>query len=182
MKPFRLAALSLALLTALSITGCDDSGKPQAAAPAASAAADNAPAKPDSAQLAALAEKSKGKALTLLDASEVQLDGAATLVLTFSIPLQPDQDFSRSVHLVDKKSGKVDGAWELAPNLKELRLRHLEPKRELIVSVDPTLAALNKATFDSSFEKTITTRDIARASALPAAARCCRGKSWPDCR
>ena len=117
MKPFRLAALSLALLTALSITGCDDSGKPQAAAPAASAAADNAPAKPDSAQLAALAEKSKGKALTLLDASEVQLDGAATLVLTFSIPLQPDQDFSRSVHLVDKKSGKVDGAWELAPNL-----------------------------------------------------------------
>ena len=59
MKPFRLAALSLALLTALSITGCDDSGKPQAAAPAASAAADNAPAKPDSAQLAALAEVSK---------------------------------------------------------------------------------------------------------------------------
>ncbi|MCW6179589.1 hypothetical protein L7U65_27045, partial [Klebsiella pneumoniae] len=83
-------------------------------------------------------------------------------------------DFSRSVHLVDKKSGKVDGAWELAPNLKELRLRHLEPKRELIVSIDPTLAALNKATFDSSFEKTITTRDIApsigfasRGSLLP---------------
>ncbi|MFH7126218.1 hypothetical protein ACHWUR_04675 [Klebsiella pneumoniae] len=54
--------------------------------------------------------KSQGKALTLLDASEVQLDGAATLVLTFSVPLQPDRDFSRSVHLVDKKSGKVDGA------------------------------------------------------------------------
>jgi hypothetical protein len=35
--------------------------------------------------------------------------------------LQPDQDFSRSVHLVDKKSGKVDGAWELAPNLKEVQ-------------------------------------------------------------
>ncbi|HBX3789682.1 TPA: hypothetical protein MHZ65_21945, partial [Klebsiella pneumoniae subsp. pneumoniae] len=128
MKPFRLAALSLALLTAFSLTGCDDSGTPQASAPAPAATA-----KPDLAQLAALAEKSQGKALTLLDASEVQLDGAATLVLTFSVPLQPDQDFSRSVHLVDKKSGKVDGAWELAPNLKELRLRHLEPKRELIV-------------------------------------------------
>lgn len=118
MKPFRLAALSLALLTALSITGCDDSGKPQAAAPAASAAADNAPAKPDSAQLAALAEKSKGKALTLLDASEVQLDGAATLVLTFSIPLQPDQDFSRSVHLVDKKAAKLTGHGSWRPTLK----------------------------------------------------------------
>lgn len=175
MKPFRLATLSLALLTALSLAGCDDSGKTQTAGPAAASSADkpNA-AKPDGAQLAKLAEKSKGKALTLLDASEVQLDGAATLVLTFSIPLQPDQDFSRSVHLVDKKSGKVDGAWELAPNLKELRLRHLEPKRDLIVSVDPTLTALNTATFGTSFEKTIATRDVApsigfasRGSLLP---------------
>ncbi|HGW3242062.1 TPA: alpha-2-macroglobulin [Klebsiella pneumoniae] len=175
MKPFRLAALSLALLTAFSLTGCDDSGTPQASAPAPAADSNpGATAKPDLAQLAALAEKSQGKALTLLDASEVQLDGAATLVLTFSVPLQPDQDFSRSVHLVDKKSGKVDGAWELAPNLKELRLRHLEPKRELIVSVDPTLTALNKATLDKPFEKTLTTRDIApsvgfasRGSLLP---------------
>lgn len=175
MKPFRLATLSLALLTALSLAGCDDGGKTQTAAPAASSSADKqSAAKPDAAQLAKLAEKSKGKALTLLDASEVQLDGAATLVLTFSIPLQPDQDFSRSVHLVDKKSGKVDGAWELAPNLKELRLRHLEPKRDLIVSVDPTLTALNTATFGTSFEKTIATRDVApsigfasRGSLLP---------------
>ena len=55
--------------------------------------------------------------MTLLDASEVQLDGAATLVLTFSVPLEPSQDFAKTVHVVDKKSGKVDGAWELAPNL-----------------------------------------------------------------
>lgn len=175
MKPFRLATLSLALLTALSLAGCDDGSKTQTAGPAASSSADKqGAAKPDGAQLAKLAEKSKGKALTLLDASEVQLDGAATLVLTFSIPLQPDQDFSRSVHLVDKKSGKVDGAWELAPNLKELRLRHLEPKRDMIVSVDPTLTALNTATFGTSFEKTIATRDVApsigfasRGSLLP---------------
>ena len=66
----------------------------------------------------------------------MQLDGAATLVLTFSVPLNPDQDFSKTVHVVDKKSGKVDGAWELAPNLKELRLRHLEPNRNLVVTVD----------------------------------------------
>ncbi len=35
---------------------------------------------------------------------------------------------------------------------EELRLRHLEPKRELIVSVDPTLSALNAAS-DTHFEK-----------------------------
>jgi uncharacterized protein YfaS (alpha-2-macroglobulin family) len=173
MKPFRLAALSLALLTALSLTGCDDSGKPQAVCASRSSAAQTG-AKNRMRAAGGAGGKSKGKALTLLDASEVQLDGAAAMVLTFSVPLNPDQDFSRSVHLVDKKSGKVDGAWELAPNLKELRLRHLEPKRELIVSVDPTLSALNAATFDSHFEKTITTRDIApsvgfasRGSLLP---------------
>lgn len=62
MKPFRLAALSLALLTAFSLTGCDDSGTPQATAPAP--AADSSPdttTKPDSAQLAALAEKVRAK-------------------------------------------------------------------------------------------------------------------------
>ena len=83
-----------------------------------------------------MAAQSQGKALTLLDASEVQLDGAATLVLTFSVPLDPEQDFAKTVHVVDKKSGKVDGAWELAPNLKELRLRHLEPNRNLVITVD----------------------------------------------
>ncbi|BBR59955.1 alpha-2-macroglobulin family protein [Klebsiella sp. WP4-W18-ESBL-05] len=175
MKPFRLATLALALAMTFTLAGCDNNNDDKPASAAAPAAAEHASAnKPDAAQLAKLAQQSQGKTLSLLDASEVQLDGAATLVLTFSIPLNPDQDFSKTVHLVDKKSGKVDGAWELAPNLKELRLRHLEPKRDLIVTVDPELAALNKSAFGSSVEKTLTTRDIApsvgfasRGSLLP---------------
>lgn len=115
MTPFRLAAISLALLTTFSLVGCDNSDdNSQAAAPAASTATTpKAPEKPDAEKLATLAAQSQGKALTLLDTSEVQLDGAATLVLTFSVPLNPDQDFAKTVHVVDKKSGKVDGAWEL---------------------------------------------------------------------
>lgn len=176
MKPFRLAAISLALLTTFTLVGCDNSDdKPQAATPAASSAtAAKAPEKPDADTLAKLAAKSQGQALTLLDASEVQLDGAATLVLTFSNPLSPDQDFAKTVHVVDKKSGKVDGAWELAPNLKELRLRHLEPARHLVVTVERDLQALNKATFGIDYEKALTTRDIeptvgfaSRGSLLP---------------
>jgi uncharacterized protein YfaS (alpha-2-macroglobulin family) len=95
-------------------------------------------------------------------------------VLTFSVPLDPDQNFAQTVHVVDKKNGKVDGAWELSTNLKELRLRHLEPNRELLVSVDRGLVALNKATFGIDYEKAITTRDIeptvgfaSRGSLLP---------------
>lgn len=62
-----------------------------------------------------LAQQSAGKVLTLLDLSEVQLDGAATLVLTFSIPLDPDQDFSRVIHVVDKKAAKwmVHGSCQI---------------------------------------------------------------------
>ena len=176
MKTFRLAAL--ALLAASTLAGCDNNDKEKTVAPAPAATtstpATPAPVKPDSATLAKLAQQSEGKAITLLDASEVQLEGASALVLTFSVPLDPNQDFTKTVHAVDKKNGKIDGAWELAPNLKELRLRHLEPKRELIVTVDPELVAVNKETLGKGVEKTISTRDIAptvgfasRGSLLP---------------
>ncbi|XNM76342.1 hypothetical protein ACLK19_16745 [Escherichia coli] len=68
----------------------------------------------------------------------------------------------------------MDGAWELSDNLKELRLRHLEPKRDLIVTIGKEVKALNNATFSKDYEKTITTRDIqpsvgfaSRGSLLP---------------
>ena len=178
-----LAAFGLALLAAFTLGGCDNNDKPVTSV--GSAQASSAPAapepqsapvnvKPDAATLQKLAAKSAGKPLTLIDASEVQLDGASALVLSFSVPLDPEQDFSRVVHLVDKKSGKVDGAWELSPGLKELRLRHLEPQRELVLTVESGLTALNKATFGKAYEKQLTTRDIApgvgfasRGSLLP---------------
>jgi hypothetical protein len=161
----------------LALAGCDNNDKaPTAAkndAPATQPAAEKK-AEKDTAQLQKLAQQSEGKALTLLDASEVQLDGASTLVLTFSIPLDPEQDFAHVVHVVDKKSGKVDGAWELSPNLKELRLRHLEPNRDLLVTIERDLRALNKAIFEINYEKSLTTRDIqpsvgfaSRGSLLP---------------
>lgn len=170
MKHIRVAACMLML----ALAGCDNNDNaPTAVKNDETPAAQSAPTK-DPAQLQKLAQQSEGKELTLLDASEVQLDGAATLVLTFSIPLDPEQDFARTVHVVDKKSGKVDGAWELSPNLKELRLRHLEPNRDLVVSVERDLTALNKAAFGRAYEKTITTRDVqpsvgfaSRGSLLP---------------
>jgi uncharacterized protein YfaS (alpha-2-macroglobulin family) len=70
----------------------------------------------------------------------------------------------------------VDGAWELAPNLKELRLRHLEPNRELVVTIERDLLALNKATFAIDYEKTLPPATSSQALGLPVAARCCREK------
>lgn len=34
--------------------------------------------------------------------------------MTFSVPLDAEQDFASRLHLVDTVDGKVDGAWELA--------------------------------------------------------------------
>ncbi len=101
---------------------------------------------------------------------------------TFSIPLDPDQDFSRVIHVVDKKAAK----WmvpELSDNLKIVwRLRHLEPKRDLIVTIGKEVKALNNATFSKDYEKTITTVTSNPVSVLPAVVRCCLVKSLKGCR
>src|SRR5690606_32668368 len=123
---------------------------------------------------AELASRYAGRELSVADASEIQLDGASTLSVSFSVPLDPDQDFAARLHLVDKKSGKVDGAWELSDNLMELRLRHLEPKRKLALTVDRGLRAINGAELAAEFTASIDTRDLqpsvgfaSRGSLLP---------------
>ncbi|WP_047683068.1 MULTISPECIES: alpha-2-macroglobulin [Xenorhabdus] len=105
-------------------------------------------------------ERYAGKDVTILDASELQLDGANAMVVTFSVPLQIDQNFSQKVHLVDVKSGKLDGAWELSDNQMELRLRHLPPDRELQLSVDEGLKGINERQLVSSYEKKFQTAPI----------------------
>nr|WP_255252915.1 alpha-2-macroglobulin [Citrobacter freundii] len=109
MKHLRVAACMLML----ALVGCDNNNEksPTAAKPDAPAP-QTAPAK-DKAQLQKLMQQSQGKSLTLLDASEVQLDGAATLVLTFSIPLIRIKIFPASCTLLIKKAAKwmVPGSW-----------------------------------------------------------------------
>ncbi|WP_312239816.1 alpha-2-macroglobulin [Pantoea sp.] len=112
--------------------------------------------------------------LSVIDFSELQLDGAAALVLTFNMPLDEKQDFAARVKLTDDKSGKVDGGWELTPNGKSLRFRHPEPSRKLSVNVGSGLRAANGSALSTPFSQTLTTRDIqpmigfaSRGSLLP---------------
>ena len=121
-----------------------------------------------------LAERYQDQALQVLDASEVEEDGASVLSLTFSVPLQSGQNFAQKVHAVDRKSGKLDGAWELSDDLLELRMRHIPPKRTLIVSVDAGLMGINQAQLAKDYSTEITTRDLqpsvgfaSRGSLLP---------------
>lgn len=166
-----------AFLSLLLLGGCDQKEE-TSSTPASQSASDKAPAsKPpllSDAQRAAEAKRDAGKSLTLIDASEVQLDGAATLVLTFSIPLDDRQNYASQLHLIDTKTGAVEGGWELSPSRKELRFRHLEPARELTVSVDSGIKAANGALLEQAFQQKIATRDVqpmvgfaSRGSLLP---------------
>ncbi|MDU4126356.1 alpha-2-macroglobulin [Pantoea sp.] len=114
------------------------------------------------------------KPLTLLDLSELQLDGAAALVLTFNQPLDDKQDLTQKVRLTDDKLGQVDGGWELSDNRKALRFRHPQPSRQFTVTVEAGLRAASGETLAAGFSKKITTRDIepmvgfaSRGSLLP---------------
>ncbi|OCQ51337.1 hypothetical protein Ppb6_03565 [Photorhabdus australis subsp. thailandensis] len=114
----------------------------------------------DAASLAELAKRYASKEVTILDASELQLDGASAMVVTFSVPLDPNQNFAQNVHLVDVKEGKLDGAWELSDNMMELRLRHLPPSRKLQLVVDKGVKGINERQLEADYEKTLTTETI----------------------
>ncbi|OCG20831.1 hypothetical protein A9G22_10460 [Gilliamella sp. App2-1] len=106
-----------------------------------------------------LIEKYHGKALTVIDSSEVILDGSSTLVITFSVPLNPKLNFSNLLRLVDRQAGNVDGAWELSDNGLELRHRYLEPNRELELTIDKMLAAINGNSLKEVYQAEIKTQD-----------------------
>ncbi|MET3715515.1 uncharacterized protein YfaS (alpha-2-macroglobulin family) [Pseudomonas sp. PvP001] len=162
-------ACALALLG-----GCDSSTSEKPVEPAPPVAATAAPKPAASVDLPALAKRYEGRELTVADASEIQLDGASTLSVTFSAPLDPKQNFADKVHLVDSTRGTLDGAWELSDNLMELRFRHLEPKRKLVLTVDAGLLSVNQGTLASAYSSSLETRDLqptvgfaSRGSLLP---------------
>lgn len=163
-----LLALVLSLLSA-----CDSSTPEQPAATSAPPESQQAKPRPE-VDLPTLAKRYAGRELTVVDVSEVQLDGASALSVSFGVPLDPEQKFADKLHLVDSKNGKVDGAWELSDNLMELRLRHLEPRRKLVLTVDAGLRAVNDATLAEDFISQLETRDLeasigfaSRGSLLP---------------
>jgi uncharacterized protein YfaS (alpha-2-macroglobulin family) len=163
-----LLALVLSLLSA-----CDSSTPEPAKVKPDTAAASSEAATP-AVDRAALAARYAGRELSVVDVSEVQLDGASALSVSFSVPLEPEQPFAERLHLVDSKSGKVDGAWELSDNLMELRLRHLEPRRKLVLTVDAGLQALTGTPLAGEHVSRLQTRDLqasvgfaSRGSLLP---------------
>ncbi|MGS0738995.1 alpha-2-macroglobulin family protein [Pseudomonas sp. GG8] len=168
----------LFLACVLTLLSACDSSTSHKAAPASApnpAAAVVESSKPKPAlDLSALSQRYAGRELTVVDVSEIQVEGASTLSVSFSVPLDPEQKFAEKLHLVDTKTGKVDGAWELSDNLMELRLRHLEPQRKLVLTLDAGLLGVNKAKLAAEYISRLETSDLqatvgfaSRGSLLP---------------
>lgn len=164
----------LFLALALSLLSACDSSTPESTTPAQPVASAGPATLKPAVERAALAERYAGRELSVVDVSEVQLEGASALSVSVSVPLDPEQNFAERLHLVDSKSGKLDGAWELADNLMELRLRHLPPRRKLVLTVDAGLRAVNGEALAAEHVSRLQTRDLqasvgfaSRGSLLP---------------
>jgi uncharacterized protein YfaS (alpha-2-macroglobulin family) len=97
-------------------------------------------------------------ALKVVDLSEIELDGAKTLALTFNMPLDSEQKFDEHIHLSDRKSGSpVDSTWELDDNLTTLYFRHVDPNRTLTLTVGSEIRALTGKTLGQPHTTSITT-------------------------
>ena len=164
----------LLLALALSLLSACDSSTPDPVASVPTAAPEARQAATVAADPEALRARYAGRELTVVDVSEVQIDGASALSVSLSVPLDPEQNFAERLHLVDSKSGKVDGAWELSDNLMELRLRPLEPQRKLVLTIDAGLRGLTDAKLAAEYVSRLETRDLqasvgfaSRGSLLP---------------
>lgn len=109
---------------------------------------------------ATLAKRYAGKELKVVDVSEIQVNGASTLSVTFSVPLKAGQAFNDKLHLVDAKSGKVDGAWVLSDNQLALTFNSLEPNRKLILTVDSGLRGVNGRSLPIEHVSRLTTKNL----------------------
>lgn len=87
----------------------------------------------------------------VLDASQLQLDGASAIVVTFSIPVAIKPQYSSYLNLIDQESGQVDGAWERSHDGLELRFRYLKPERKFTLHINQNLTAVNGKSLTAAF-------------------------------
>ncbi len=157
-----LLATCVAMLVA-----CDSTDKTESTSKVSESSVSTTPATPVQQAPAAkpklseaeLAKNYAGQSMRVVDASEVEYQGASSILLSFSVPLKSGQSYNNLISLVDTKKGKIDGAWEPTEDGFGLRMRHIEPNRVLKLSVNNVLG-VNDAKQQAEFEQTIKTRNL----------------------
>lgn len=128
----------------------------------------------DAESLKALKTQHAGQALSVVDVSEREIDGASALVITFSLPLDPEQSLDAVLSVSDAKTGRFEGGWVLADNLKEVHRRPLEPQRTLSINIEAGIRSIAGVPLGKLQTHSVETRDqpasvgfASRGSLLP---------------
>lgn len=171
--------MAVFLVFVLMLTGCGDNIE-QAEAPRAvevANAVDGAsaePSVPTEGAVESLRQIHAGQPLAVADVSELEIDGASVLVIAFTVPLDPDQSLDAVFSISDRERGRLEGGWELSDDLKEVRRRHLEPRRNLSVTIEANVRSVAGVTLGAAQTHSLVTRDqpatvgfASRGSLLP---------------
>ncbi|MDR3346347.1 MAG: alpha-2-macroglobulin family protein [Campylobacteraceae bacterium] len=112
-------------------------------------------------------ERYKDKNFYILDISEMTIDGASTLVITFSTPLAGSKNLDSFINVQNtNKSKKADGSWELSKNKLEIYFKYLEPNTRYDVFIGKTSIpkikniAGKSLEWEGDYSTYITTKDI----------------------
>jgi uncharacterized protein YfaS (alpha-2-macroglobulin family) len=94
----------------------------------------------------------------ILDFAERDYNGVSSLAIVLSVPLDRRVDF-QPYFVLERKDGKrVDGAWLLAANGRELFFKNIEPETDYLLTVFSNLKALNKQSLKQRFKKSLTSK------------------------
>ena len=145
----QLLRIFVAFLLVSFLSACDKEQEPAPAQQPASVVTTQDPA------------RFAGQPLVLVDVSEQQINGAATLVLSFSVPLAQGQEFASYITVTDTGAGQLlEPAWVISTDAMELRLRHLPPGRQLHIEVQSGLQAITGVSLQQDLRRTLTTRTM----------------------
>ncbi len=94
----------------------------------------------------------------IIDFTERDYKGVSSLAIVLSVPLDRREDI-QSYFVLERRDGeRVDGAWILAENGRELFFKNIEPETDYLLTVFANLKALNQQTLGKRYKKEIKTK------------------------
>ena len=96
----------------------------------------------------------------ILDFSERDYNGASSLGIVLSVPLDSRSEFQKYLVLERRDGERVDGAWILSGNGRELFFKNIEPEAEYLLTVYANLKATNNKELGQRYKKSLTTKAI----------------------